>query len=124
MLTRDFATNFAQGWIAAWNAHDMDRILAHYTDDFEMTTPYIVTMMGVPSGMLKGKPQIRDYWEKALGRRPGLKFNLHKVTLGVDTLALHFDSETGHNSVEWFFFNSEGRVQKSLAHHDEILITN
>jgi SnoaL-like domain len=124
MITAEFATHFAKDWIESWNAHDLERILTHYTDDFEMTTPLIVTVMNVPSGTLQGKAQIRDYWQKGLARRPHLKFNLQKVTYGVDTLAIHFDSETGRNSVEWFFFNNEGKVQKSLAHHDEILIAN
>ena len=30
------ANEFAAEWIEAWNAHDLDRILSHYTDDFEM----------------------------------------------------------------------------------------
>jgi ketosteroid isomerase-like protein len=37
---------FASDWIAAWNSHDLDRILAHYEDDFEMTSPLIVALVG------------------------------------------------------------------------------
>lgn len=29
-------TDFAHEWIAAWNAHDLERILAHYADDVEL----------------------------------------------------------------------------------------
>ena len=35
-LTHEFARRFAEEWIAAWNAHDLERILAHYTDDFDV----------------------------------------------------------------------------------------
>ena len=35
------ARGFAEHWIAAWNSHDIDAVLAHYTDDFAMTTPMI-----------------------------------------------------------------------------------
>ena len=28
-ITREFAEGFAGEWIAAWNAHDLERILAH-----------------------------------------------------------------------------------------------
>lgn len=35
------ANEFAAEWIEAWNAHDIDRILSHYTDDFEMNSPLI-----------------------------------------------------------------------------------
>ena len=33
MLDRESAEQFAAGWIAAWNGHDLDQILSHYTDD-------------------------------------------------------------------------------------------
>ena len=124
MVTQEFAGHFAQEWIEAWNSHDLERILAHYSDDFEMTSPLIVSLMSVPSGTLKGKPAIRAYWSKGLEARPGLKFRLHKATYGVDTIALHYSSETGRNSVEWFFFSDNDQVVKSLAHHDEISISS
>ena len=40
-MTKDFAIRFAGEWIAAWNAHDLGRILSHYTEDFEMSSPVI-----------------------------------------------------------------------------------
>ena len=58
-MTREETVRVAEGWAAAWNARDLDRILAHYSDDFEMTTPFFVKLMGEPSGLPRG------------GRRPG-----------------------------------------------------
>lgn len=49
------ANEFAAEWIEAWNAHDIDRILSHYADDFEMNSPVIAKRLGVTSGTLKGK---------------------------------------------------------------------
>ncbi|MCP4680373.1 MAG: nuclear transport factor 2 family protein, partial [Deltaproteobacteria bacterium] len=62
------AKEFAEEWIAAWNAHDLDRILAHYTDDFEITSPMIKVALGVETGTLKGKDAIRKYWQAALAK--------------------------------------------------------
>ena len=31
-----FADQFARAWMEAWNAHDLDRVLAHYEEDFEL----------------------------------------------------------------------------------------
>jgi len=39
MLSKAFADHFAAEWIAAWNSHDLERILSHYTDNFEMSSP-------------------------------------------------------------------------------------
>jgi ketosteroid isomerase-like protein len=124
MLTKEFIQQFSQEWIESWNSHDLDRILAHYSDDFEMTSPLIMSLMSIPSGTLKGKDKIREYWMKGLERRPALKFRLQKVTFGVDTVALHCDAETGRSFVECFFFADDTKVVKSFAHHDEISFAN
>jgi hypothetical protein len=55
MIDPTWAQQFAEEWIAAWNSHDLERILAHYTDDFEIPSPLIVERMNEPSGTLKGK---------------------------------------------------------------------
>jgi ketosteroid isomerase-like protein len=41
MMKPGFAERFAKEWVAAWNAHDLDRVLSHYEDDFEMPSPII-----------------------------------------------------------------------------------
>jgi len=58
-IDREFALRFAEEWIASWYAHDLGRILSHYTDDFEMSSPLIVQLMDEPSGTLKGKTAVR-----------------------------------------------------------------
>lgn len=61
MLDQNFADLFADDWVDAWNAHDLDRILSHYIDDFEMTSPVIIKVAGETSGRLRGKENIRAY---------------------------------------------------------------
>ena len=39
MLTREEAHRFAEHWITAWNAHDLDRIMAHYETEVELSSP-------------------------------------------------------------------------------------
>jgi ketosteroid isomerase-like protein len=64
IIDKTFAEHFATGWIDSWNNHDLGRILSHYTDDFEMSSPVIINMTGEPSGTLKGKEKVGDYWTK------------------------------------------------------------
>ncbi len=33
MIDRPFAEHFAAEWIAVWNSHDLEAILAHYADN-------------------------------------------------------------------------------------------
>ena len=47
-MDHKFAEHFAADWIDSWNAHDLNRILSHYTDDFEMASPVIIQVANEP----------------------------------------------------------------------------
>jgi hypothetical protein len=113
-LTPDFARQFAQEWIAAWNAHDLDAVLAHYRDDFEFASPYIVQIAGEPSGVLVGKAAVRAYWSAALARIPDLRFELVDVLAGVDALTIYYRGHRGM-AAEVFLLDDEGWVARSIA---------
>lgn len=118
MLTREFALRFTDEWIAAWNSRDLDRILSHYTDDFEMASPVIVEFMGEPSGTLKGKAAVREYWSRALARIPDLHFDLLAVFAGASSVVIHYRGPRG-SGAEVFWFNDAGKVHRAAAHYAE-----
>jgi hypothetical protein len=115
MMDLEKAKCFAAQWIAAWNSHDLDAILSHYTDDFEMTTPMIQRMLGIESGMLKGKEAVGDYWRAALKRVPDLSFSIIEITCGIDSVSIYYHAAMGRKAIETFFFNENGKVYKALA---------
>jgi len=117
MINMELANQFADHWIDAWNSHDLDQILSHYADDFEMTSPVIVGAMNEPGGRLQGKDRIRVYWAGALARYPGLHFEKLHVLAGVDSVTIIYLGVRGL-SAEVFRFNGEGRVCAAWAHYD------
>lgn len=116
MIDAEQARRFADEWIAAWNAHDLERILAHYGDDFEMASPVIAQLMGEPSGVLRGKEKVRAYWTKALAGLPDLHFELQEVLVGAESVALFYHGHRGA-SVELFWFDAAGLVRRAAAHY-------
>jgi hypothetical protein len=116
MIDKTFAAHFAQEWIAAWNSHDLSRVLAHYADDFEMSSPYIIQMAGEPSGVLKGKEAVGAYWAKALAMLPELRFELVTTLVGVDSITLYYKGVRGM-AAEVFHFGSDGKVIRAYAHY-------
>lgn len=38
-MRKEFAQQFAKEWVQAWNNHDIEAILSHYTEDFEIESP-------------------------------------------------------------------------------------
>ena len=118
MLEKGFAERFAAEWIAAWNSHDLERILEHYEDDFEMTSPVIVSLAGEPSGKLKGKKAVGAYWAKALQKIPDLHFDLVATLAGVDSITLYYKGHRGM-SAEVLHFGASRKVRAAFAHYAE-----
>ena len=116
MIDKAFAEHFATEWIDSWNSHDLDRILSHYSDDFEMVSPLIAQIANEPSGVLKGKDAVGAYWAKALKRIPDLRFELVTTLLGVNSITIYYRGVRGL-SAEVFHFNDAGKVSKTFAHY-------
>lgn len=116
-IDESFAAEFASDWIAAWNARDLDRVLAHYTEDFEMTSPVIVRVMGEPSGCLKGKQAVGAYWAKALSQIPELHFEWIATLVGVNSVAIHYKGVKGRLVVEVFHFGPDRKVVKAASYY-------
>lgn len=117
MLTTEFAKTFAEDWLSAWNSHDLERILSHYSDDFTMSSPYIATIANEPSGTLQGRNAVAAYWRTALDLMPSLHFELVTTLVGAESLVLYYKGARGM-AAETFFFNASGKVVKAAAHYE------
>jgi ketosteroid isomerase-like protein len=112
------AEKFAQAWVESWNSHDLDRIMSHYSDDFEMTSPFIVRLMNQPTGTITGKENVRAYWAKALERLPDLHFDLIEVLASVDSITIYYHAVLGKRAAEVLFFDENGKVKRGVAHYN------
>jgi hypothetical protein len=118
MIDTEFAKKFARDWISAWNNHDLERILVHYSDDFEMSSPNIIRIANEPSGKLIGKAAVSEYWRKALDLIPDLRFELVSILVGIDSITLHYQSVHGRPAAEVFHFGPDRKVIKAFAHYE------
>ena len=93
-MEAEFAAEFVKEWEAAWNSHDLDRVLSHYSEDVVFQSPYVVQRLGEPSGEVRGKEALRAYWSSVLQAQPTLHFTLEDMRLSVDTLVINYDQAT------------------------------
>ncbi|MAY19691.1 MAG: polyketide cyclase [Erythrobacteraceae bacterium] len=91
-MSPEHAERFAQEWVAAWNSGDIERILSHYSDDFEMRSPLIAERGFAADGCLRGKDAVRPYWTAGLAATPPIHFELIGVHCGVGAIAIHYRS--------------------------------
>lgn len=110
---------FGETWIAAWNAHDLDAILALYAQDIVFLSPASIRITGDPSGRVVGKDALRSYWGRALEMTPDLRFTLKSIFNGVDGVAIRYhSSRTGAEVVEVHRLDAEGLVREAAAYYE------
>ena len=104
-------------WIDAWNSHDLDRILALYSDDSEMTSDKIPLLGMDPTGTVRGKDRLRRYWSKGLQLIPNLHFTLIDVYVSPDSLVVFYQNERGQKICEYLRVGADGKIRQGSANH-------
>jgi SnoaL-like protein len=120
MHTIDF-TRRSQEWIEAWNAHDLERILAHYSEDVELISPFVVKLAGRSDATVRGKTALRDYFARGLEAFPTLRFDFIRLYPGLRSCVLEYHSINGLRTAEMMEFDEHGTVRRVLAHYADDL---
>ena len=111
------ARHFAADWIASWNAHNLDRILAHYAPGVTLISPAAARMLNDPSGTVQGLEALRDYFAKGLALFPGLTFEIIEVLEGISSIVLLYRNQRGTHTAEFMEFDAEGKVIRVVANY-------
>ncbi len=111
---------FARDWVGAWNAHDLEKILTHYSEDFTIETPMAAKLYPQSHGTVLGKSEVRKYWAIGLEKNPTLKFEILDVLVGVNSIGLYLiNTSSNKKSVELMSFNNEMKVHKAIVIYSE-----
>jgi ketosteroid isomerase-like protein len=94
-MTKDQASNLANHWVAAWNAHDLDAIMTHNDEGIELTSPAAAQLLGTPDGKVIGKQNLRACFQRGLKAYPELHFHLEDVLSGLNSVGLYYTNKKG-----------------------------
>lgn len=119
-MTREDALQFAASWIEAWNRRDIERVLATFDDDVELTSPRALATVGAAT--VHGKQAVRAYWKAALAYVSSLRFILDRALWDAERreLAIVYVSQVNDDQKfvsESFCFGPNGRVRAVDVFH-------
>jgi hypothetical protein len=117
MISHDQADRFATEWIGAWNAHDLDAIVAHYAHDVTFVSPFVAALTGEESARIEGRDALREYFRRGLETFPDLHFELYTALPGASSIALHYRSVGGRLAIETMELDAAGLVSQAAAHY-------
>ena len=117
MLTKEQAHQLAQEWIDAWNAHDLDQIMAHYEEDVELISPVAAQLLGRADGKVTGKADLQAYFQRGLDAFPSLHFELKDMLWGLNSVVLYYANQRGTHTAEFMELSPQGKVRRVVANY-------
>lgn len=117
MLTKEEVYTLAEHWVAAWNAHDLDQIMAHYEDDVVLISPVAAQILGAPEGKVLGKTNVRAYFQKGLEAYPELRFSVKDILWGIESVVLYYVNQRGTHTGEYMEISPRGKVSRVVANY-------
>ena len=85
-----------QAWVDAFNARDLEAILALYADDIVTETPLLLKLGKESGPRLRGKDALRDYFGRALAAAGAIHFTPVHLAVEGDVALLEYDREAPH----------------------------
>jgi len=114
------ASEHAQLWAAAWNAHDLDRIMSFYSDDVVFEVSTAVTRWQKPDGKLRGKCELRNHFERGLQLAPQLSFEIESVFHAPSGYAVLYRRDNGNRVVDCVTLDSNGLASHAIAYYSTV----
>ena len=112
------ARRFAEEWIEAFNSHDVETILRHYSPEVELISPLYRRYTDGRTDSVRGLDGLRRYFSDALVRYPDLRFTLVEVGTGSRGPCLRYLSNLDDRiAMECMELNSEGKAIRILCHY-------
>lgn len=119
MLTKDNANRFGDHWVKAWNSHDLDRIMAHYSTDIVLVSPAAAKILKDPSGVVRGNEALRGYFRRGLEAYPNLTFQLIDVLWGVSSIVLYYVNQRRTQTAEFMDIDAAMKITRVVANYSD-----
>ena len=80
----------AQQWFAAFNAHDLENLLALYADDAQHYSPKLKLRQPETKGLIIGKDALRSWWKDSFERLPSLRYESTRFIADDDSVFMEY----------------------------------
>lgn len=82
--------SLARRWLEAFNARKLDDLLALYDEDAVHVSPKLRDRQPETRGEIRGVPALREWWQGAMERLPGLRYEPLHLTASGDRVFMEY----------------------------------
>lgn len=77
-------------WFAAFNAHDLERLLLLYDENAVHYSPKLKVRQPDTKGLIKGKDALRSWWKDSFERLPSLRYEPTSFTASNERVIMEY----------------------------------
>jgi hypothetical protein len=110
----------ARRWLAAFNAGDLEALIELYAEDAVHESPKVRKAVPGSDGKLVGKAAMRDWWQQAFSRLPGMAYELTVLTSDSSRAVLEYIRRAPGEqplAVAEAFEVRDGKIVHSIVYH-------
>jgi ketosteroid isomerase-like protein len=106
------------GWLSAWNAHDIEAIVACYASDIEFVVSTAVQRWDRADGRLCGRDELRAHFSRGLELAPDLRFTEEALLVAPDGYALLYRRDNGNRALDAVELDADGLARRVHAYYE------
>jgi hypothetical protein len=110
---------YAQAWIAAWNSHQLERIMSHYATVLSFSSPLVLARYPGSDGTIRDAATLREYFALGLGSAPTLRFQLLEVLRAVEGFSIYYVNARGGHTAEYVELDADDRATRVICAYSD-----
>jgi ketosteroid isomerase-like protein len=110
----------ANQWFDAFNEHNIEKLLALYSEDAEHYSPKLKILQPATNGLIRGKAALRAWWTDAFLRLPKLHYEVLQLTAGEHQVFMEYIRQTPNEEdlrVGEVLVIHNGKITASRVYH-------
>ena len=80
----------ASQWLKAFNEHNLEKLLALYNSDAVHFSPKLKLLRPETNGFIKGKAELRFWWQDAFENIPSLNYKVTSLTANENRVFMEY----------------------------------
>jgi predicted SnoaL-like aldol condensation-catalyzing enzyme len=119
MNQKETNEQIALQWFAAFNEHNLEKLLAVYDDNAKHYSPKLKIRQPETEGWIVGKDALRAWWQDAFDRLPTLHYELNKLTANNERVFMEYtrQAEGEEDMLVAEVLEIEVRIVESRVYH-------
>jgi len=106
----------ADRWVEAWNARDLDQIVACYSERVEFVLPALLG--DSDERKINGREELREHFRHGLELAPNLTVTEESLLVGPAGFAILYRREDGHRAIETVELDSDGLAARARVFYE------